>query len=141
MPDCLGIDNCDTDSGWLQLNLWLGFMMAQNDWPGEYTHIRYAGFCLDSNSSDIDSINSDSDIDSDSVCSCFHLQFCFMIAQNYQAGEYINIKYALFLWAVTVVTVKITVTVIKPQSTTVTVIVGGIVTVTCVNVWVKTNIS
>ena len=119
------------------------FYDGSNDWPGGYTSIRYAGFCLDSDSSDSDSINSDSDIDSDIVCLCVHLQFCFMISQNYHAGEYINIRYALFPWAVTVVTVKVTmtVTVIKPESTTITVIVGVIVTVTCVTVWVKTSIS
>ena len=91
----LNIENCDRDNGWLQLHLWLGFMITHNYVAGGYTYIGYR-FCLDSDSSDSDSINSDSDIDSDSVCKCFHLQFGFMIAQNYQAGEYINIRYALF---------------------------------------------
>ena len=48
--------------------------MAQNDWAGEYINIRFVGFCLDSdssNSSDIESSNSD--IECDSVSPCFHL--------------------------------------------------------------------
>ena len=89
MPVWLGIDNCDSDMGWLQLNLLLGFMMAQRDWAGGYTDIRYAGFCQDrdnSNSSDSDSIKSDSYIESDSVCSSFHFQFCLKLPVQYPVG-------------------------------------------------------
>ena len=56
-------------------------MMAQNDLAGGYTYIRYAGFCLDNDSSDSDSINRDSDIDRDSVFQCFHLKLSFVIVK------------------------------------------------------------
>ena len=56
--------NGDSYSGWPWFNLWLGFVMAQNAWAGEYINSKYGYFCPDSDSSDTDSYN-DSDSDGD----------------------------------------------------------------------------
>ena len=51
--------------------------------PGWLVHyLWYAGFCLDSDSSDSES---------DSVFLCFHVHCGFLMAQNDQAGEFIKI--------------------------------------------------
>ena len=63
----------------------------------QYINLKYAGFCPESDSSYSDSYSdSDIDTDRDSVFPCFHLRFSFTMAQNYRAGEYINVKYVVF---------------------------------------------
>ena len=67
--------------------------MAQNNPAGEYSNIKSAQFCLDSDSSDIDSY-SDSDSDSDSYSGWlwFNLWLSFVMAQNDRGGVYISFK-------------------------------------------------
>ena len=62
---CYSDSNGDSNSGWLRFNLWLGFVMAQNDQAGEYNNLTKAYFCADSNNSDSE-IYSDSDAEGDS---------------------------------------------------------------------------
>ena len=70
--DSYSYSNCDSDSysdsdsdsysGWLWFNLWLGFVLAQNDQDSVYINFEKAYFCPDRDSSDSDSY-SDSDVD------------------------------------------------------------------------------
>ena len=62
-------------------------MTAQNDQVDEYINSEKADFCPDSDSSDS---YSDSGSDSYSGWLWFNLQLGFVMAQNKQAGEYIN---------------------------------------------------
>ena len=80
-----------TVCAWLQFNLWLGFVIAQNDRAGENINFKYANLCPDRDSSDSNSY-SDSDGKSYNGWLWFHLWLGFVMAQNHRAFKYINFK-------------------------------------------------